>query len=78
MTLGCVCVCVPSQIFWSVPANGIKRVVHSFHLCGKINRQTKRQTNKALSFDWVHKPEGLTIFPRGADILLTFAKIYPQ
>ena len=44
-------------------------IVHSFHLCGKINRQTNRQTNKPLSFDCVHKPGGLIIFPRGADIV---------
>ena len=44
-------------------------IVHSFHLCGKINRQTNRQTNKPLSFDCVHKPGGLIIFARGADIV---------
>ena len=44
-------------------------IVYSFHLCEKINRQTNRQTNKPLSFDCVHKPEGLIIFARGADIV---------
>ena len=53
-------------------------IVHSFHLGRKINRQTNRQTNKPLSFDCVHKPGGLITFARGADIVLRFAKIYPQ
>ena len=39
------------------------------HLCGKINRQTNRQTNKPPSFDCVHKLGGQIIFARGADIV---------
>ena len=36
----------------------LSTIVHSFHLCGKINRQTNRQTNKPLSVDCVHKSGG--------------------
>ena len=50
-------------------SENLSPIVHSFHLCGKINRQTNRQTNKPLSFDCVHKPGGLIIFARGADIV---------
>ena len=46
----------------------LSTIVHSFHLCGKINRQTNRQTNKPLSFDCVHKPGGLIILAGGWDI----------
>ena len=49
-------------------SENLSPIVHSFHLCVKINRQTNRQTNKPLSFDCVHKPGGLKIFARGADI----------
>ena len=34
----------------------LSSIVHDFWLCGKINRQTNIQTNKPLSFDYVHKP----------------------
>ena len=50
-------------------SQNLSPIVHSFHLCGKINRQTNRQTNKPLSFDCVHKPGGQIIFARGADIV---------
>ena len=50
-------------------SENLSPIVHSFHLRGKINRQTNRQTNKPLSFDCIHKPRGLIIFARGADIV---------
>ena len=37
------------------PADAENRVVH---LCGKISRQTNRQTNKRLRVDCVDKPQG--------------------
>ena len=39
-------------------SENLSPIVHSFHLCGKINRQTNRQTNKPLSVDCVHKSGG--------------------
>ena len=53
-------------------------IVHNFHLCGKINRQTNRQTNKPLSFDCVHKPGGLIICARGADIVKDLQRFIPN
>ena len=45
-------------------SENLSPIVHSFHLCGKINRQTNRQTNKPLSFDCVHKPRGFLLVER--------------
>ena len=36
----------------------LSSLVHSFHLCVKLNRQTNRQINKPLSFDCVPSPGG--------------------
>ena len=45
-------------------SENLSSLVHSFHLCGKINRQTKKQT---FEFSlWT--PAG-GIFARGADII---------
>ena len=54
-------------------SQNLSPAAHSFHLCGKINRQTNRQTNKPLSFDCVHKQGGPIIFTRGVDTVKRFA-----
>ena len=50
-------------------SENLSSIVHSFHLFGKKHRQTNGQINKPLSFDCVHKPGGLIIFARRADII---------
>ena len=45
-------------------SENLSSLVHSFHLCGKINRQTKKQT-----FEFSLWTPAVGIFARGADII---------
>ena len=55
-------------------------IVQHFHLCGKKNRETNRETHTNLRMDCLDKPRrgALIFFVRGADVYWRCQKIYPQ